>query len=68
MVLPRRAVAELSGLTDEEYLELWATVRDAVAAVETALRTRQRLFPPSARPLLVCPLFAALPASKPSRR
>ena len=37
MVLPRRAVAELSGLTDEEYLELWATVRDAVAAVETAL-------------------------------
>ena len=37
MVLPRRAVAELSGLTDEEYLELWATVRDAVAAMETAL-------------------------------
>ena len=37
MVLPRRAVADLSGLTDEEYLELWATVRDAVTAVETAL-------------------------------
>ncbi len=37
MVLPRRAVAELSGLTDEEYVELWATVRDAVTAMETAL-------------------------------
>ncbi|MEC9057346.1 MAG: HIT domain-containing protein [Actinomycetota bacterium] len=37
MVLPRRAVADLSGLTEEEYLELWATVRDAVDAVETAL-------------------------------
>lgn len=36
MVLPRRAVAELSGLTDEEYLELWATVRDAVSAMEKA--------------------------------
>lgn len=38
--------------------------QEDIEAVETALRKRQRLFPPSARPLLVCPLFAALPASK----
>ena len=36
MVLPRRAAADLSGLTDDEHDELWATVRDAVAAVNTA--------------------------------
>jgi ATP adenylyltransferase len=36
MVLPRRAVAELSDLTEDEHLELWATVRDAVAAVNQA--------------------------------
>ena len=36
MVLPRRAVADLAGLTDEEHLELWALVRDAVAAVQVA--------------------------------
>jgi ATP adenylyltransferase len=36
MVLPRRAVADLSGLTDDEHDELWATVRDAVVAVNTA--------------------------------
>tara|TARA_B110000438_G_scaffold261904_1_gene272897 strand:+ start:1562 stop:2047 length:486 start_codon:yes stop_codon:yes gene_type:complete len=36
MVLPRRAVAELSDLTENEHLELWATVRDAVAAVNQA--------------------------------
>ena len=41
MVLPRRAVAELSGLTDEEYLELWATVRDAVAEVASATGRRR---------------------------
>ena len=38
--------------------------QEDIEAVETALRKRQRLFPPSARPLLVCPLFAALPASE----
>ena len=37
MVLPRRAVGELAELTDEEHAELWATVRDAVAAVNSAL-------------------------------
>ena len=36
MVLPRRAVGELSDLTEDEHLELWATVRDAVAAVNEA--------------------------------
>ncbi len=36
MVLPRRAVGELSDLTEDEHLELWATVRDAVAAVNGA--------------------------------
>ena len=37
MVLPRRAVGELAELTDDEHAELWATVRDAVAAVNSAL-------------------------------
>ena len=36
MVLPRRAVATLDGLDAAEHEELWATVRDAVAAVESA--------------------------------
>ena len=36
MVLPRRAVATLDGLGAAEHEELWATVRDAVAAVESA--------------------------------
>ena len=36
MVLPRRAVGELSDLTEEEHLELWAMVRDAVGAVNRA--------------------------------
>ncbi len=36
MVLPRRAVPSLAGLTEGEHDELWATVRDAVAAVESA--------------------------------
>ena len=38
MVLPRRAVADLADLTADEHEELWATVRDAVAAVRTAFR------------------------------
>ena len=36
MVLPRRAVATLDGLGAAEHEELWATVRDAVAVVESA--------------------------------
>ena len=36
MVLPRRAVATLDGLDATEHEELWATVRDAVAVVESA--------------------------------
>ena len=36
MVLPRRAVATLAGLGAAEHEELWATVRAAVAAVESA--------------------------------
>ena len=36
MVLPRRVVATLDGLEAAEHEELWATVRDAVAAVESA--------------------------------
>ena len=39
MVLPRRAVATLNGLTDEEHDGLWIMVRDAVAAVESAFST-----------------------------
>ena len=38
MVLPRRAVADLEDLTDEEHAELWATVRDAVSALKATLR------------------------------
>jgi len=34
--VPRRAVAALAELTDDEHAALWSTVRDAVAAVEAA--------------------------------
>ncbi|HJO99777.1 MAG: HIT domain-containing protein [Acidimicrobiales bacterium] len=37
LVLPRRAAATLEDLTQEEYGELWATVRTAVAALKAAL-------------------------------
>ena len=37
MVLPDRAVADLEGLDDDEYTELWALVRDAVVALKAAL-------------------------------
>ena len=36
LVVPRRAVAALAELTDDEHAALWSTVRDAVAAVEAA--------------------------------
>ena len=36
MVLPRRAVAELEALSDEEHVELWGAVRDAVVALKAA--------------------------------
>jgi ATP adenylyltransferase len=36
LVLPNRAVPKLGGLTDEEELELWRTVRRGVAAIEAA--------------------------------
>ncbi|MCU1355917.1 MAG: hypothetical protein JWM89_1335 [Acidimicrobiales bacterium] len=36
LVLPNRAVADLSGLTAEEATELWSTVHLAVAAIEAA--------------------------------
>jgi ATP adenylyltransferase len=38
MVLPQRAVADLGGLTDEEYTELWQGVRTAVRALTAAFR------------------------------
>ena len=37
MVLPNRAVADLEDLTGAEFAELWATVRDAVVALKSAL-------------------------------
>lgn len=37
MVLPNRAEPALDGLSATEFDELWATVRDAVVAVRTAL-------------------------------
>jgi ATP adenylyltransferase len=37
MVLPQRPVADLEALTDDEQVELWATVRDAVVALKAAL-------------------------------
>ena len=36
LVVPRRAVAALSELIEDEHAALWSTVRDAVAAVEAA--------------------------------
>ena len=36
MVLPRRAVSELEGLTPDEHVELWSGVRDAVVALKVA--------------------------------
>lgn len=36
LVMPYREVAALGDLTDEEHVELWSTVRDAVEAVTTA--------------------------------
>lgn len=36
MVLPNRAVSELEDLADEEFDELWGTVRDAVVALKAA--------------------------------
>jgi ATP adenylyltransferase len=38
MVLPKRAVAELEDLSEEEHTELWGAVRDAVVALKAALR------------------------------
>ena len=38
LVLPRRAVATLDGLTVEESTELWETVRRTVATVEAVYR------------------------------
>ena len=38
MVLPQRAVPDLPDLTVEENAELWAAVRDAVAAIRAAYR------------------------------
>jgi ATP adenylyltransferase len=38
LVLPLRAVSELDELDDEETLELWSVVRDAVAALREAYR------------------------------
>jgi ATP adenylyltransferase len=37
MVLPKRAVPDLEDLTEEEHLELWAVVRDAVVALKAGL-------------------------------
>ncbi len=38
LVLPNRAVAELTALTDAEHAELWTLVRDTVTAVQVAYR------------------------------
>ncbi len=38
LVLPYREVADLQGMTEEEFGELWSTVRDAVGAITTAYR------------------------------
>ena len=40
MVLPQRAVADLEGLTVDEYAELWHGVRLAVAALRAAFRAQ----------------------------
>lgn len=36
LVLPNRAVGDLAGLTGDEARDLWATVHDAVAAIQAA--------------------------------
>ena len=36
LVMPYREVEELADLTEEEHVELWSTVRDAVAALRRA--------------------------------
>jgi ATP adenylyltransferase len=36
LVMPRRAVRDLAGLSEEEHRELWDTVRTAVAVLEAA--------------------------------
>ena len=36
MVLPQRAVSDLEALTDDEHIELWSAVRDAVVALKAA--------------------------------
>jgi ATP adenylyltransferase len=36
LVLPYREVADLEGLTAEEFAELWSTVRDAVVTIKAA--------------------------------
>lgn len=38
LVMPNRAVAELHELEPDEHVELWETVRDAVAAIRSAYR------------------------------
>jgi diadenosine tetraphosphate (Ap4A) HIT family hydrolase len=38
LVLPNRAVADLSELSEAEHVELWSLVRDAVAAMRGAYR------------------------------
>jgi ATP adenylyltransferase len=38
MVLPNRAVPHLEDLDDDEQVELWALVRDAVVALKAAMR------------------------------
>lgn len=38
MVLPQRAVPDLGDLDEDEALELWSTVHDAVAAIRSAYR------------------------------
>jgi ATP adenylyltransferase len=36
LVMPNRAVPDLEDLDEEEHIELWATVRDAVVAIKAA--------------------------------
>jgi ATP adenylyltransferase len=38
LVLPYREVADLEGLSEAEFHELWATARDAVTAIKSAYR------------------------------
>ena len=38
MVLPRRAVATIDGLDDDEHGQLWELVRDATTAIKAAFR------------------------------